>query len=566
MKIQKKFLITIFLLVAFIIKANSIEIPTQYYNIDYGKKVILTNYNVNTINQDNPIITEIVFDKIYKFTATQYKIEIGNPYNIIDLSSNETYTLYFTELPMVSINTDFTIQDTPKVLADFRLIETDKNEISTYIGIEYRGASSQAYPKKSLEIEFWTNQDGSSTTDIPILGMMNDDSFNLQAMYNEDTRIRSKTANELWLQMNSLSYQDEEPNAKNGIRSHYVEVFMNNEYYGIYALGEKVNRKNLKLKKHDGSIKGELYKGDHWAGAPTMYSYDANYNNNSDYWSYFEYKHPKQEINWGNLHNFISFVVDSDQETFLQGIDSKFEINNAIDYFIFMNIIRAVDNTGKNLYIAKYDKNRKYFYVPWDLDATFGYNWDGSLLNEYTGLLTNGMYEKLLNDDSDNSFKNTLAKKWFMLRENALDINNIYTLLQSNNDVLLKNNVYIREGIAWDYNYNNNAQDYMKDWLLNRITYLDGIFSNFLSTENTVNKNADIKYFPNPVKNELNINLPKKDKMSVQIYTASGKLAHTESTSEKDNKINLSKLTNGTYFVNCKTKKITKQFKIIVSK
>lgn len=558
------FLFCLFL--AFLGKANLIEIPTEFYRVDNDKKIILTNYNVSYFNKSQDDITEIVLDTNYKFSESQTKIEIGKPYHLIEIDTQKEFTLYFTELPIISIDTDFTIVDTPKVLAQFKLIETDKEEISSYIGIEYRGATSQSYPKKSLEIQFWETPDGSSKIDIPLLGMMNDDSFNLQAMYTEDTRIRSKTANELWLEMSSLSYQDKEPEAKNGITSHYVEVFMNGQYYGIYALGEKVNRKNLKLKKYKNAIKGELYKGSDWRGAPIMHEYDPNFDNNSDSWSSFEYKHPKEEINWGNIYDFISFVVDSDQETFLKEINSKFEIENAVDYFIFMNITRAVDNTGKNLYIAKYDEDGKYFYVPWDLDSTFGYNWDGTILNEYTGLLSNGLYDKLLKDHSENSFKNKLAKRWFDLRKRKFSTEHLYNLLQSNNDILSKNNTYSREAIAWDYNYNDEALSYMKEWQKNRIEYLDGIFSSYLSVSTPKNSAIQLNYFPNPVKNELNIHLNKKENMEVQIYTTAGTLVHTEKTFSKENTIDVSKLVNGIYFINCKTDTQNKQFKIIVAK
>ena len=559
------FLFCLFL--AFSIKATLIEIPTAFYKIDSGKKIILTNYNVNTINQNQTNFTDIFLNKKYKLSAEINRLEIGIAYNILDTEENEAYTLYFTELPIVSINTDFTIVDAPKVLAKFKLIETDKAEISSYIGIEYRGATSQAYPKKSLEIQFWETADGSSKADIPLLGMMTDDSFNLQAMYSEDSRIRSKTANELWLQMSSLSYKNKEPDAKNGIKMNFVEVFMNDQYYGIYTLAEKVNRKNLKLKKYkDFTIKGELYKGDIFSDATTLCGYEQNYDNTVNYWAGFEYKHPKEEINWGNLQNFISFVVDSNEQEFLSNIGSKFEYDNAVDYFIFMNITRAIDNMGRNLYIAKYDQNSKYFYVPWDLDATFGYKPDGSYLTDYDGLLTNCLYNRLLDDKAENRFLKNVAQRWFSMRENILSQSNVQELLKNNSNILTKNNTYQRESLAWDYTYNLDAENYMNEWLQNRITYLDGIFSSYLSVKGSTNNNIEIKYFPNPVKNELNIHLNKKENMEVQIYTTAGTIVHTEKTFSKENTIDVSKLVNGTYFINCTTETQNKQFKIIVAK
>ena len=122
-----------------------------------------------------------------------------------------------------------------------------------------------------MEIEFWTDNIGNETQNHALLGMTNDDDWNLQAMYNEPLRIRSKTNNDLWRMINSLHYQNQEPEAINGVRIKYVELFINNEYRGLYCLGEKVNRKQLKLKKHNGNIRGELYKGISWGGYKYFY-------------------------------------------------------------------------------------------------------------------------------------------------------------------------------------------------------------------------------------------------------------------------------------------------------
>lgn len=563
MNIVKRLFLLLFLSILTFFKAITTEVAEQYFHVDASKKIILCNYNLAHLQKTDNLISQILFDKIYNFETPQSDLKVGIPYTLIDTENNNSFILYFTELPIIKINSDFEIKDTPKVLANFKLIETDKEEINTYAGIEYRGATSQSYPKKSMEIEFWDDLSGNSTVDIPILGMMNHDAFNLQAMYSEDSRIRSKTANDLWLEMSTLSYQSKEPEAKNGINSRFVEVFINDSYFGVYAVSEKVNRKNLKLKKHNGSIRGELYKGKHWAGAPTMYSYDKNYDNTSDTWSYLEYKHPKDEINWKNIYSFISFVVDSDQPTFTKNIESKFEIDNAIDYFIFMNTIVAIDNTGKNLHIAKYDKSGKYFYVPWDLDATFGYNWDGTLLSKHPDILTNGMYDKWL---LDKSFRKKLANRWLDLRKNTLSITNIESILDTNYQYLQKNDVYAREELAWNYTKNEKAIDQMKTWLTNRVSYLDDFFEKFLHIDNTPNKTINLSYYPNPAKNLITIALQEKANMKTIISDQSGKVVLTLNTTDKINTINLSQLSSGTYYVLCEATTATKKFKIIVNK
>ncbi|MCJ8497142.1 CotH kinase family protein [Chryseobacterium salipaludis] len=544
---------------------QKLVIPKEFYKVDVAKKMILSNYDLSSINGNSGINT-ITLDQDYAFKSPANNVEVGESYELFAIKNGNEYVLYFTELPIVTINTPSVIVDTPKVLAEFSLSETGKPEIKSKIGIEYRGASSQAYPKKSLEIEFWEDNDGTSTKDIPILGMMNHDSFNLQAMYSEDSRVRSKTGNDLWLQMSTLSYQEKEPEGKNGILGHFVEMFMNGEYYGVYNLSEKVNRKNLKLKKYKDGIRGELYKGKDWGGT-TLYSYDTSFDNTSAMWSSFEFKHPKGYFDWQNLYNFVSFVVDADHTTFAQQIASKFEVDNAIDYYIFLNVLRAIDNTGKNLYIAKYDKNTKYFYVPWDLDAAFGYSWDSTQLNDYGGLLTNGLYDKLFKNTQTDIFRQQLGKRWQELRQTFITHENIMSLFNENHEYLVRNKVLEREAKAWDYTENPTALNYMSEWLQNRINYLDGQFGPMLATEN-ISKATEksIVYYPNPVKDQLSIVNKYGEKGIIKIYSATGQLVYLSYAFKGEETVDTSKLPDGIYFGKFETGDRSESFKIIVAK
>ncbi len=104
---------------------------------------------------------------------------------------------------------------------------------------------------------------------------------------------------------------------------------------GIYALGEQVDKKQLKLKSFNGSIRCEFYKGISW-GASTFTEL-PQYDNNNRIWSGFEMKYPKEDdiTDWSNLYNFVDFVINSSEINFEDNIIDKFNINNAIDYFIF---------------------------------------------------------------------------------------------------------------------------------------------------------------------------------------------------------------------------------------
>ncbi|MEJ7663868.1 MAG: CotH kinase family protein [Hymenobacter sp.] len=260
--------------------------------------------------------------------------------------------------------------------------------------MEIRGGFSQSFPKKSYELSLLTDTLAANDQDMALLGMRADNKWNLQAMYNDQLRLRLKTANELWQDMHQVYYKAQEPNAKNGIALAYTEVFLNGQYQGIYALTERVDRKQLKLKKYTTSMQGELYKGAAWE-AGTAFTTLPAYDNHSQLWAGFEYKEPSQQTEWKALHDFVGFVENSSDADFYSQYKTRFNLENAMDYFLFLNLMRATDNTGKNLYIAKYKPNEPYYYVPWDLDGVLGNDWQGLNTNVTNDILTNGMYQRL---------------------------------------------------------------------------------------------------------------------------------------------------------------------------
>lgn len=553
---MKNLIFTLILVSAFCISSanDTITINSNQFFKDLNKSLVLSNLDVEFINSTwNNKKTHILLDSLYSFTQPVDSIEVGLKYEIINTENNTTYNLYFTQLPIISITTDNEIIDEPDVLAYFKMIETNQNYLESHIGIQYRGVWTQSLPKKSMEIEFWTDSTGNETQNYTLLGMVDDDDWNLQAMYNEPLRIRSKTNNDLWRMINTLHYQWEEPKAINGIRMKYTELFLNSEYSGVYCLGEKVNRKQLKLKKYKESIRGELYKGKDWGGAVTFTDLPP-YNNDSLMWGGFEYKHPKKEIDWSNIHELVDFVINSTHQDFYMEYSNRFYLDNLVDYFIFLNLLRAADNYGKNIFIAKYDTNDKYFYVPYDLDGTFGIIWDGTNDNTTNDLISNGFYDRLMHDCSPDGFRDKLKGKWRELRSGIVNHDSLLSLLSSNYELLLNNGVYEREPMAWtDYVLDSEGINYISTWLSNRLSYLDDEFSRPcipLSTNGGNVSTGLFQIYPNPTNDLVHFDSEPTKDYPVTVYNVYGQKVLQEIINSNNKTISLKHLNKGIYFFN----------------
>ena len=115
--------------------------------------------------------------------------------------------------------------------------------------IRWRGATSLRYQKKSYAIKL---KDASGNKlDASLLGMRSDNSWILDAMAVDKARISNRVSTDLWLDFSRKPYYfAQEPELVNGTHGKFVEVYLNGRYDGLYGLTEKVDRKQLKLKKY----------------------------------------------------------------------------------------------------------------------------------------------------------------------------------------------------------------------------------------------------------------------------------------------------------------------------
>jgi hypothetical protein len=84
---------------------------------------------------------------------------------------------------------------------------------------------------------------------------------------------------------------------------------------------------------------------------------------------------------WQPLAEANNFAKGSSNEEFNLHVEEYFDVPLLVDYSIFTSVTNAVDNSGKNMYWAVYDKtiDKRLTPMAWDLDATFGQRWGGML-------------------------------------------------------------------------------------------------------------------------------------------------------------------------------------------
>ncbi|MGB5982391.1 MAG: CotH kinase family protein [Nonlabens sp.] len=484
----------------------------------------------------------------FDFINVPGDISYTQAYEVEKSSTAETYTLYFTELPIIQLDIPDNIPVNDKVPGIFTYADDHQVLISDF-GIELRGATSLFFPKLSYDMEFWEDPTGDDNKDVQFGNMRDDDDWILDALYNEPLRMRSFLANKLWLDLHTPHYIADEPEAKAGSDVMFVEVFLRGQYNGVYNLQEQVDRKQLEIKDFNGNMRGELFKAEITNNA-TTYTDLPPIDNTVRTWSGYEKKHPDEDelTEWSNLYDFTNFVMNSSPTDFENDIWNQFNQDNFNDYFIFVNLLRGTDNTGKNVYMARYDVGEPYFWAPWDLDGTFGLKWDGTYENITDDILTNGFFTRVTNENPGNATI-AAANRWNFLRNNILDSVELTNSMTNLYNEFTAKKIYEREALIYpNYQFDQQALDYVINWTNARLIFLDDYFNQVLSSSSQLRTVNEIIAYPNPVKNILLINDAKNLLgEDFQIYNKMGQQVLDGSVST--NGIDFSNLNSGNYIL-----------------
>jgi hypothetical protein len=417
----------------------------------------------------------------YLWRKTRDSILVNN--SVYAMSSNskwlcnrkDSIKLVKTRLPFIQIHTAQPIVDEPKTLVRIQYTHND-TVLDLTAGIELRGNSALLYPKKSYDLEFRDSKNTQESIDVQLENMREDDDWILNSIYNEPLRLRSRFSNGLWLDMQSATKKRK---GQAGVRMRYAEVFLDDKYQGIYLISEQVDRKLLDLKKKKGdSVRGELFKASSYQPG-CMFTDAPAFNNAFPTWAGFEMKYPYEDYtaHYDDLAAFVGMVSKGSDEEFNNSVSNWLDFENAIDYFLFVNLLRATDNLGKNYYLARMDEGKPYFFIPWDLDGVLGTIQDGKRIPTTNDILSNGLFDRLWENNPSN-YRDRVINRWKELRTGEFSNDHLFSKLERLYVALSDAGVYEREQLIWNKTLNPSQDyEYLTTWLRDRLEYLDGYFS-----------------------------------------------------------------------------------------
>lgn len=368
-------------------------------------------------------------------------------------------------LPVLVLSTTNTIVSERKVSCTVRMISPQAaNESSSNASavVRIHGGVSQAYAKKSYGLTL--------SNSVSWLGMRDSAHWVVNAAFVDRSLMRHKLAYDLFRSLST-------PRApRYSASSRFVEVHLGTNYNGAYLLMERVDRALLGLRKFDSNAPSHasIYKAvDH----------AANFSQPGH--GGYEQREPDAETRayWGpldDLNKFVSRAPDADFFNPTNGISTRLDIENAIDFHLLVLLTCNSDGITKNFIIAREAVTTnaplpRFFFVPWDYDGTFGRNWDASRVGPDLWL-SNHLFDRLHGNDE---FRKKFAARWKAISQREFSPATIHRMIDDNARAL---------GLAMQRNYDHwrmldgpfpdrvsfeEELVLMKEWVAARVKWLD---------------------------------------------------------------------------------------------
>ena len=377
--------------------------------------------------------------------------------------------LHENSLPLVNLTVDPTalsrssFVDGEIEISDYHCrTRHDAVTVSYRCKLRIRGVTASSYDKKSFAVKL-VDDDGKDL-DANILGIREENSWILDAMAIDRTRMRNRVCFDIWNELSRTPYETRY-DGRNGTEGIFVEVFINGDYHGLYCMTDKIDRSLLGLKKAkkvaDGEVEiyGLLYKGINWDSGHNLLSYEQS-NTDSSTWNAWELQYPEDypsAITWQPLMDLIDFCSPSTSDyTFRQEYRDYFYDDNLLDYMIFTLALNVGDNAYKNTFLSVADitEGHCFLLTPWDMDMSLGGNWDGSYddvlsdVNRYNHIAP---FNRLYVQNID-SFADRLKSRWADYQHTLFSPERVNTILDHYGKSFITSGAWAREVSKWDGN------------------------------------------------------------------------------------------------------------------
>jgi len=338
-----------------------------------------------------------------------------------------------------------------------------------------RGNTSDNFEKKSYSLKLTDEQGEKRKENLFGLGKSAD--WKLLAGAGDVTKVREKTAWQLWEEI-----ADKQNSVSEGASAmEYCEVVLDGDYIGMYQVMKSLDEDTMNLEDTD-----VLYK---FLQAEMPLDEDIQNSIDAGYVACYpiRIRYPEQgegdlAMHWEPIRQYLSAAywhIDFEK------LYSVIDLENTMDYYLFLEASSAWDNACKNTYrIARKNGEGevRILTIPWDLNYTFGDEFTVEIelgktrFNPDTSQLYTEPVIRQLFMNNTHGEEDLLKEKWQNYREDIFSDEHVLGLMRENMEYMLKTGAFERDSERWPMQNNNRDLTKIMAYEKERLAFLDEYF------------------------------------------------------------------------------------------
>ncbi len=424
----------------------------------------------------------------------------------MDDTSYSCFYLTLSGLPVLTLDeehpaAEHTREDSKGCLCVYSMAENGRELIKTESLCDFhkRGGFNISAPKENLKLSL-KDADGGQYK-CRILDMRSDDDWVLNSLYDDSMGVHNKLAFDIWNEMCRSNASGGAP----GMNMEYVEMLINGSYQGLYLLMEYPDAREFNLEEGDVLYRTRRHLDE--LSEDIAEKMQEAQQEGRTLLDGLELQYPKEDVSkamsWQPMVEYYGQIAADEQKEISGKTDDSrvwINIDNCIDYGIFIEAVAGEDNVFKNCCICAVHKGDGYEIVknPWDLNLTWGNCWNDDPLEADRNLKfsPDEVYEteyyfcadlKALLNENPAAVSEKLYTRWQKLREECLSEEWILDALNRNLSLLRRSGAAARDNAKWNtYGFGGDCEE-MQAFIRKRMEILDDFYYN-LYQENSQEK------------------------------------------------------------------------------
>ena len=307
-----------------------------------------------------------------------------------------------------------------------------EQELTSFATLKYQGHSSLSYDKKNYTLKLFLDENRTGKNKVSFSHWNPEHKYILKANYIDSSQCRNLVCADLWADVvasrTNIPRQLKNLSNYGAVDGFPVALYLNGDFQGIYTVN--LHKDDDLFGMEDGRNQAIVIANTDTADE-AFFLHEAAFTEESPWEVEFCGSSDDAWVK-DKLNDFISFVMESDNETFRKNLSAYLDVDSAIDYLLSIYAMGLTRHGADELMLVCYGKNEPWIASMYDMETAFGLSADGTSQadpEEFLPGLENGRWNSdtgsLLWDRLLQNFLPEIQQRYLQLRQSVFDPQNM---------------------------------------------------------------------------------------------------------------------------------------------